>query len=291
MNYSKDYHCRWAKSLGELENTHQEIWGTKEYRFPRDIYKPTVFFGLYDIRDYLALRLHRGKKYVLWAGSDIENLANDFLFNNGKLKWLSEKCCGLPEFLAKGLDDAQHYVENDYEHNKLVLEGIPSKVVPSFLGKIDDFPISYKQADIAKVFVSGHFGREKEYGFELVERLAKATFGHCIFYLYGAKWSSKLLNVICCGVNSKEQFNEDLRNYQAGLRLNESDGFSEVIAKSILSGQYPISRLKYEGIDSYETEEELIGLLKNLKNKREPNYKIRQYYVNRINCYPWNKNK
>jgi len=44
-----------------------------------------------------------------------------------------------------------------------------------------------------------------------------------------------------------------------------------VLAKSILMGQYPISRIKYQHIDHFETEEELISLLRGLKNKRKPN--------------------
>jgi len=52
-------------------------------------------------------------------------------------------------------------------------------------------------------------------------------------------------------------------------------------------GQYPISRIKYPYIDSYETEEELIALLKDLKNKKEPNLSTRQFWQINVNNYPW----
>jgi len=54
-------------------------------------------------------------------------------------------------------------------------------------------------------------------------------------------------------------------------------------------GQYPITRIKYPMIDHYETEEELIVLLKDLKNKTKPNIKARDYYRKILNNLPFLK--
>jgi len=279
------WQCRMAPSLGSLENTPEEVWGTKPYKNRIEL---TVFFGLYDLRDYIALFRHKGTKAILWAGGDIENLIRGFVLNDGKLKWLSRILWGLPRVLSKKLAQVPNYVENDVERAKLERLGIHSKVVPSFLGKIEDFPVCYKHADHPKVFISGHPGREKEYGFEFIEKIAKRV-PECYFGLYGAEWKSNLPNVRSFGKVSKERFNREIRNYQCGLRPNTHDGFSEITAKSILMGQWPITKIKYPHISHYETDDELVDLLKGLKNEQHPNYLARGYYISAINKYPWNK--
>ena len=92
--------CKWAVSLGELEGTHQKAWGTTEYKSRSE---PTVFMGMYDLRDYIALWRHKGKAWVLWCGSDIRSLRANFVFNDGKLKWLSYLFAneGFKDFLIK----------------------------------------------------------------------------------------------------------------------------------------------------------------------------------------------
>ena len=279
--------CKVASSLGELENTAENAWGTKEYFFPEDLRKPTVFFGLYDVRDYLMLRLHRGEKCVLWAGDDLLNLQSNFIFNNGKLHWLSKMFKSFPSFVKHYLQNGiESFVENEVEQKILAKMGIYSKIIPSFLGKVEDFTICYKHSYKPSVFVSGHPSREAEYGFEHVVDIASKV-PECMFHLYGAEWNSELDNVICHGIVSKSQFNEDIKGYQCGLRLNKNDGFSEIIAKSVLMGQYPISKIPYPMIDSYDNDDELIKLLKGLVNKNSPNVESANYYRKVINNYPW----
>ena len=68
--------CRYAPSLGALERTHQEVWGTEEYIPEKHLYDPVVFFGLYGLPDWYLLWRHKGKKAVLWAGSDVKHFLN-----------------------------------------------------------------------------------------------------------------------------------------------------------------------------------------------------------------------
>ena len=286
-NNKIEFCCKWAESLGSLENTHQEVWGTKDYVYDEDKERPTVFMGLYDLRDYIALMRHKGTKYILWCGSDIVNLTNGFVFNDGKLKWLSKIFKGMPRLLYFLREGIEHYVENQKEQEMLKELGIDSHVVPSFLGKFEDFPVCYKQADRPNVFVSGHSNRQNEYGFDFIERITGIT-PKVNFHLYGADWDTDKKNIICHGRVSKEQFNQEIREYQAGLRMNEYDGFSEITAKSLLMGQYPITKLKYEMIPNYETEDELVALLNSLSGMNEPNTATREFYIIKFNNYPWN---
>ena len=274
--------CRVAKSLGALDATHQEAWGTTEYRSRNE---PAVFFGLYDLRDYIALWRHSGKAWVLWAGSDLENLAKGFIFNDGKLHTLSKILQG-NSWLMPTLTKAEHYVENSYELGRLVQCGLDGRIVPSFLGRIEDYELNFSPSEEVHAYVSAHPGREEEYGFSLVEGIAQ-NFPDVRFHLYGATWTSKHRNVYCHGKVPKEEFNEDIKNYHCGLRLNETDGFSEVTAKSILMGQYPITRIKSPWVYRFTDTHELVSIFQKISKKKKPNYAGRKYYQQKLNQYPW----
>ena len=294
-------YCRWAPSLGELESStntyqqvwgHEQVWGTKDYDWKKHRNESVVMFGLYDLRDYIALWQHRGKVWILWTGSDLRNLKNGFIFNDGKLRFLSKIFRG-NGWLMPLLKKAEHWVENEWEYDQLAGLGIKSRICPSFLGDINNFPITYKHSDKPNVFISGHSGREEEYGFGWITKLAERV-PECMFHLYGSNewgYAEGKKNIVFHGKVSRETFNAEIQNYQCGLRLNKSDGFSEITAKNILNGGYPITYLKYPMIDNFETEEELVRLLKELKNKKEPNHKARQFYYETLNNFPWNTKK
>lgn len=277
---------RWSQSLGELEATHQEVWGTGEYRSTKE---PTVFFGLYDLRDYLALWRHKGKAWVLWAGSDILNLKNGFVFNDGKLKLLSRLFRG-NGWVFPILKKAEHWVENEKEKEVLESLGIRvSGVCPSFLGNTG-FEVSWKPAKPMNVYVSATGGRVEEYGFPIVERIAKDV-PFAVFHLYGSDWNTKEENVIVHGRVPKEQMNKEISSMQVGLRLNNFDGFSEVLAKAVLRGQYAIGKVKHPHIPSFESDLDLILELDKIYHKEEPNLEARRWYLENLNSYPWNLKK
>ncbi len=282
MNY-----CHWAKSLGALEDTAENVWGTEKYILWKHLKEPTVFFGMYDVRDYLALSIHRGKSWVLWAGGDIKNLIRGFSLNDGKLKWFG-KFLPLTWWLKHMLCKAEHWVENDYEADKLASFGLDRKriyVCPSFLGDID-FPITYEWNKTMNVYVSSGADRQEEYGFGIVERIAgKLPF--IKFHLFGAEWTTKQENVIVHGRISKELMNFRTSYMQVGLRLNEFDGFSEILAKAVLRGQYAIGKVKHPMIPSFENDMDLILKLNTLRHKTEPNLEGREYYKLALNKYPW----
>lgn len=263
------YKVKTSSSIVSFGPKAEKTWGLARYRFPWDIFKPVVFFGLYHVADYAYFLLHRGKKMVLWAGSDLLALKKNKLM-----------CF----FLKK----APNYVENGLEQDELAELGVNSVVSPSFVEDINDFPITFKPTDKPYVFLTCHPDRENEYGVGLIERIAPKV-PECVFHIYGASKDCRIKNVIFHKRVPPDQFNKEIKRYHCGLRPNEHDGNSEIAMKSVLSGGYPITRIKYPYIDSYETEEQLIALLKNLKNKERPNYKAREFWRENLNQYPWNE--
>lgn len=278
--------CRVAPSLGALEGTHQEVWGTEEYHWIKHRKEKCVFFGVYDLRDYLALWWHRGGGWILWAGSDIRNLSQGFAFNDGKIYWLSKALKGsLTRWILKQVKRYQNWVENAWEGNLLEKMGVFSDICPSYMGQKEEIGVSYRQNDPCNVYLSASEGRQEEYGWGVVERIASWLPNH-VFHLYGASWETRYENVIVHGRVPKEQMNREIRKYQIGLRLNETDGFSEILAKAVLMGQYAIGRIAHPHIPSYENEMDLILKLNKLSKEREPN-EAREWYLNNLNRYPW----
>ena len=251
-----NYKLRVSSSIAPFREKAEKIWGLERYRWPQDIFKPVVFFGMYHIGDYLRYMSHMGENVIVWAGSDIINLKKG---NNKILR-----------FWFRNIDN---YCENDLERQELEEVGIEAFVRPTFLEDIDDFPVSFTPSVNPVVYISTRPGREKEYGLELIKRL-KDELPEITFKVFDGTISNKV-------------FNEEIKDCQCGLRTNEHDGFSEITAKSVLMGQYPITRIKYPMIDNYKTEEELIELLQELKYKKTPNYEARDYWRKHVNALPF----
>jgi hypothetical protein len=60
-----------------------------------------------------------------------------------------------------------------------------------------------------------------------------------------------------------------------------------VTAKSVLLGQYPITRIPYEKIWCFKTFAELVELLKKLPHQKKPNYETREYWIEKLNKFPF----
>jgi len=281
---SKIIACRTSPSLGGgFAGEPADVWNTVDYGWEH-LRNRTVFWGMYALRDYLALWLHRGPAWILWAGGDIQNLKSGFVLNDGKLKYIS-KVIG-NKWVYKILNKAEHYVENDVEAKDLKSLGIDAKVVPSFMGNIDDYQIEYKASTRAHVWASVSGGRYEEYGWYAINDIAYLV-PEVTFHLYGGEIRTDNSNVICHGRVPKEQMNQEVKYMQGACRLNEHDGFSEVLAKSSLWGQHPISRISYPFIDSYSSTKELLALFKGLKDKPKPNIEGAVYYRVHLNNFIW----
>mgnify|MGYP001563776760 FL=1 len=279
--------CRIAPSLGGgFAGTPEQVWGTAPYNPETDIDKPCVFFGIYGLPDFYALWRHKGKKWILWAGSDIQHLINGY--------WLDDSEWGAklpPESLADWINrNCESWVENENEREDLATVGIEAQVCPSFLGYIDDYPITFTPNDRPQVYASVSGDNFDLYGWNIIEQIADKC--DVDFYLYGsANWETKHHNVFIQGRVPKEQMNLEIQSMQCGLRLNDKDGFSEVLAKSVLWGQYPLTwaHFKYPFIGAFNNKVSLIKELNQLKNKTQPNIEARNHYQRNLNRYPWIK--
>ncbi|MEK7180262.1 MAG: hypothetical protein AAB706_02200 [Patescibacteria group bacterium] len=275
--------CRVALSLGGgFEGTPAKVWGTKKYNSKTDKDKPCVFFGLYGLPDFYELWRHRGKKWILWCGSDIRNFINGYWLENGG----GIKLC--PKGLAKWINqNCENWVENEVEQRMLAGHGITAKVCPSFLGNVEKFEITYKPAEKPKVYASVSGDDFKLYGWDTIERIVGRV-PEVDFYLYGSKnWKTKHKNVIIRGRVSKKIMNKETEKMQAGFRPVEFDGCSEIIVKAILRGQYVISRIAYPFCPAYQNDDELIFQLKNLSQKSFPNWRAWFWFSNNLNKFPW----
>ena len=265
------YYC--SPSVVNFREKLESVWKLREWSGIVDEPKQeVVFFGLYIKPDYDAYWMHEGKKHVFWCGSDITNLLGNIEFQRR----------------VRLFPDTKHYCENEVEQKELESVGIKAEIVQSFLDDIKKFPVSFKPTDKPHVFMSGHPNREDEYGFSLAVRLAEKL-PDFTFHLYGAGNRGKLNNIIFHGKVPEKDFNEEIKNYHCGLRPNSHDGFSEITAKSVLLGQYPISFIPYKNIWTYAEEEELVRKLEQIKEMKEPNKKARDYWIKNINKFPFLK--
>jgi hypothetical protein len=281
---------RTSLSIISFKKRAEKTWGLKEWEGINDPDQDLLFFGLYNDRDWVVFDNFKGNKYVLWAGTDISQVLKDYERRR----------------ILKNYPETKHYCENEIEAKELISIGLNPEIVPSFLDDVNNYPVLYKQNDKPNIFLCLHPGREEEYGLGLVKRIAPRL-PDAIFHIYGVEDNSSYFksggfisgtnvniddefgNIRYHGKVPEEQFNKEIQDYQCGLRANEHDGFSDVVAKSVLLGQYPITKINYEKIWSYKDEDELVAQIEKLKTMNEPNAEAREYYLQRFNNFPWAK--
>lgn len=267
------WQCRWSPTLGDLEDTHQKIWGTDDYV---DQERPTVFFGCYGLPDFYAIWRHKGERHILWAGTDIFHLKNHYwledgggikIDNKGICAWLDKHC--------------ENWCENEVEAKALIKLGIYAKIQPSYLGDIDDMEVSFKPGN--KVYASVSGDNFEQYGWYKILDLASAN-PDVEFHMYGnIGFFMNRKNMIMHGRVPKEQMNKEIAEMQGGLRMTEFDGCSEILVKSWLMGQYPISLIDYP----FTLDPRRIS---SILKKNKPNLEAVKYWRENLNKYPWNSN-
>ncbi len=292
-----------SSSVAHFGKKAQKTWNLQEWEGIDDPDQDLLFFGLFHDRDFEVFQNFKGQKSIFWCGGDILRVLQDY-----------ER-----QRILKINPATKHYCETQEEAEKLKSVGINPEVIPSYLGKMltisfeapgfemkktpDDMGlVSVEDTNIEtmktwKVWMCGHERRETEYGFDQAKQLAK-LFSDVEFHFYGVRkeYEGKVVseldnlpNVFYHGQVSEEQLDEEIKHYHCGLRCNENDGVSEVVIKSILLGQYPISRLPYEGVWRYQMFADLVELINKLKQQRQPNYKTRNLWLFKLNFFPWIK--
>lgn len=272
-----EWRCRWSPTLGSLESDALAVWGTPSYSPEVDQEHPTVFFGLYGLPDFYTVWRHKGERHILWAGSDITNFSNGYWLEDGGgiridpknlARWINKYCI--------------NWCENEVEARKLAECGIYAKVQPSFLGDKDRFKISFKKGN--KVYASVSGNNFELYGWDKINDLAKAN-PKLEFHLYGnsVAWTPDAPNITVHGRVTKERMNEEISQMQAGLRMVEFDGASEIIVKAMLMGQYCFSLIDYPFVDHPKD-------LNLLLSREKPNLGGRTWWRTNLNIFPWNIN-
>jgi len=251
-----------------------KTWGLKEWEGIEDPTEHVLFFGMYTMHDYNAWWYSDIKeRSIFWCGSDILNTLKDIEFKR-RLKLYPE---------------TKHYCETEIEAENLRSIGIEPIITQSFLGDVNGFDITYKQSDTPHIWMCAHPGREKEYGLDKIIEIAP-KFPDYTFHVYGIlEWNEveKPLNVICHGEVTDEELNEDIKQYQCGFRGNVHEGFSEVPVKSILNGQYTITKMKFPEMWNFQDSKELEEHLKSLKEQKDYNKKGHDYWSKNLNAFPW----
>ena len=257
------YYCDGMKVFGDaMVKSH----GYVKYNSDLDIYRDTFFEGLYFVQDYEIFSKHLGRAVVFWNGTDMLRLSKSEDFRK---KLSSRKAVHLCHF----------------EHNLQMLKelGISAHVNPLFFGDIDKYPISYRQNSIPNIYAICHPGRETEYGIDFLLSLAPETPG-VMFHIYGvdAPSSSYPSNVIYHGFVPEEQMDKETCEFQGALKFSNSGlpGIPQTVLKSGLMGQYPISLAKVPGCWQGENKEKIKVLLEKLATMREPNFQLREMYMN-----------
>ncbi len=265
------WQCRWSPTIGSLEKTHNEIWGTVDYT---DNQLPTVFFGLYGLPDFMSFRAHRGEKHILWAGSDITNFINGYWLDDEGKHRLN------PRDFASYLNEFPNWVENEVEAKALKKVGVRAKIAPSYLGEVNQ-PVRFSPGNKLYTSVSGD--NFKLYGWDKISGLAHEN-PDIEFHLYGNTLPFKAPpNVIIHGRVPIDQMIAETSQMQGAIRLTEFDGFSEILARSILWGQYPVSLIEYPHMLQLKD-------IRQILEKTEPN-EGREFYQLNLNNYPWNQKR
>lgn len=289
MEIKEQWTCRWSPTLGELEDTTENVWGIKSWEPSyTDVYGPTVFFGVYGLPDFYTIWRHKGRKAILWAGSDILHLKAGYWLEEGGSIRLSHR--PIATWIQK---NCENYCENAVEAMALQDLGIIAEVIPSFLGDIKKFPVTFSPQHTIRLYTSVSGNNFDMYGWDKIHKLACDNpevefhlYGNTIpFWKFCPEWRPLAeTNIVDHGRISKEEMNEDIKGMTGALRLTEFDGFSEIIAKSFLWGQYPVSIIPYP----YSITPDRINELHDLT---EPNNEAVEYYKTIINNYPWNQKK
>lgn len=256
------YHC--SSSIGNFQEKLDRRLKLPRWSW-RSIFRPALFVGLYHEGDYLRFLSHRGQRRILWCGADILALQK-----RGTLRWMIAHA------------RAQHFCENEREREHLLRMGIVAEVIPMIFDDPEQFMEHYEPSERPHVYLTAHQGRGGEYGVHLVEFMAPKV-PEVTFHIYGISGSSVSPNVRYHGIVPSPQFDQEIRSYQACLRTNHFDGFSETLAKSVLLGQYPITMCnQYPDIAYASSAQQCVRLLSLLSTKQSPNTEAAQRWCERL---------
>lgn len=258
------YYCEGIKFYGEKMVT---LYGLKPYSGIPE--KTVVFMGLYFDADYETFKNHEGKKYVFWNGSDVSRL----LQNKEWIDILQEH-------------PSVHVCHNEQLQKELSSVGIDARIEPIFFADINDYPISYEYKDHLEVYINAHPNREEEYGVNKLLQVAKAL-KDVKFFVYGVE-GKDTDNVHYVGWIDEKEADSKMSKHHVCLRLNEHDGFSQLVIKAGLWGHYVLTVQDIKNTTKVVDVEDLIEKIEALKGTTEPCLKLRKAILAmNLNEFSW----
>ncbi len=145
-----------SKSLNHFKKRFLSKYNLNDYSSDTDI---TLFFGIYNEEDIIKLIDHKGKKYILWGGTDC-NYKYDIRNKN------LEKIAAISNIL--------HLSSSDDIYERLLNFGIQSKRIDI---NMVDYNIFYPRKNIGKkIYIYNGYkkGNEKLYGEKIYEQVIKS---------------------------------------------------------------------------------------------------------------------
>jgi hypothetical protein len=145
-----------SSSIKQFENNIINKYKLNSYNSLIDNNEPVIFFGLYNTNDLKVILNHKGEKYIMFGGSDIDLNAFSFLiqkYNLLKFKFIS---------ISKNIYD------------RLLKKNILSFFV--YFNLVDKkifYPIEYKKKDTIYIYNGFKKGLESRYGKEIYEKVMK----------------------------------------------------------------------------------------------------------------------
>lgn len=237
-----------------------EELGFRKYNPQTDYEKRVLFDGIYYQEDIDAIKNHKGEKVIYWNGSDTLLVIR----NNA---WLNE--------IAKA--NATNWCQSEWQVEVLRRMGINAVFYPVFFGNLGKYKISYKPSKTVNMYMNCHPGREKEYGLDVVRKLAEQV-KDVKFHVYGIDDKSTK-NLIFHGWVDENIMDEEISHFQGAIQ-GPVDGVSHTIIKSIMMGQYPTAMGKVYELPYSPDIPALKKHIEYMKQQKKPNEELRNKMLN-----------
>ncbi len=240
---------------------------------------PCIWMSLYNLDDYMRFRNHFGSKIIYWFGSDV-------LILLGVLK--TQTMFGKPvssEFLQSIVDgvDCRHVCQNELLKQELATIGIDALVRPLFLAPMDEFEDIYCPKSRPSVYTMVSGGRHEFYGVPWIYEIADQA--DVDFYIYGYE-GEDTSNVFHFPYLPESEFNEQIKQHQAFLRLTEHDGVAQSVMKALLMGQYVCDRVDYPFVSHVSTPNDVLAFVNSLSSRTESNKDV-ELLTEVVNNFDW----
>ena len=240
---------------------------------------PCVWMSLYNLDDYMRFRNHSGKKIVYWFGSDVLILLGFKKTQTTFGKFVSS------EFLQSIVNDVDcvHVCQNELLKQELATIGIDALVRPLFLAPMDEFEDIYCPKSRPSVYTMVSGGRHEFYGVPWIYEIADQA--DVDFYIYGYE-GENTSNVFHFPYLPESEFNEQIKQHQAFLRLTEHDGVAQSVMKALLMGQYVCDRIDYPFVSHVSTPNDVLAFVNSLSSRTESNKDV-ELLNEVVNNFDW----